>query len=345
LRSEVITLRYTAKWRILATAVKDSVAGLGKQPSVRRHAFTTETPLPLQFDGELMDLPAGATVRVDIASRAVQTVSDPLTPKLAPAFAPSLRSPMPAPDVDDPSIISTSHQAAPDHPKTAHPLVAFVPGLGLDADEWQAVRAGLTGASVVVLLPSLGQPAPRPADLRTEAHASRLLESLPTGTPTILVGHSASCPVVVNAAARSDDVVGLVLVGPVTDPAAQSWPRMLRQWGRTAAHERPSEAASLARQYRRTGPMSMLRGMNAVRGFRTDLALESLTLPVEIVRGRKDRIATQDWCSELKRAANGRLTTVEGAAHMVPLTHPEAVVAAVDRVRAATPQQTQPVVT
>ena len=195
------------------------------------------------------------------------------------------------------------------------------------------------------MLPSLGQPARRPADLRTEAHASRLLESLPTGTPTILVGHSASCPVVVNAAARSDDMVGLVLVGPVTDPAAQSWPRMLRQWGRTAAHERPSEAASLVRQYWRTGPMSMLRGMNAVRRFRTDLALESLTLPVEIVRGRKDRIATQDWCSELMRAANGHLTTVEGAAHMVPLTHPEAVVAAVDRVRAATPWHTQTVVT
>ena len=161
---------------------------------------------------------------------------------------------MPVPEVDDRSIFSTSHQAAPDHPMTGHPLVAFVPGLGLDADEWQAVLAGLTGSSVVVLLPSLGNPAPRPADLRAEAHASRLLESLPTGTPTILVGHSASCPVVVNAAARSDDVVGLVLVGPVCDPAAQSWPRMLRRWARTATHERPSEAATLARQYRRTRP-------------------------------------------------------------------------------------------
>jgi len=71
---EVITLRHTAKWRILATAIKASVAGLGKQPSVRSYAFTTVTPLPLQLDGELMDLPAGATVRVDIAPRALQTV-------------------------------------------------------------------------------------------------------------------------------------------------------------------------------------------------------------------------------------------------------------------------------
>ena len=44
---------------------------------------------------------------------------------------------MPATEADDRSIISTSHQAAPDHPKTGHPHVAFVPGLGLDADEWR----------------------------------------------------------------------------------------------------------------------------------------------------------------------------------------------------------------
>ena len=71
---EIITLRHTAKWRILATAVKASVAGLGKQPSVRTYAFTTVTPLPLQIDGEVMDLPAGATVRVDITPQALQTV-------------------------------------------------------------------------------------------------------------------------------------------------------------------------------------------------------------------------------------------------------------------------------
>ncbi len=73
-RFEVITLRHTAKWRVLATAVKASTTGLGKQPSVRSYAFTTVKPLPLQVDGEVMDLPAGATVRVDSAPRALQTV-------------------------------------------------------------------------------------------------------------------------------------------------------------------------------------------------------------------------------------------------------------------------------
>jgi pimeloyl-ACP methyl ester carboxylesterase len=252
---------------------------------------------------------------------------------------------MPVTPIDDRFLVSIPHGPVPGDPRADHPLVALVPGLGLDADEWNAVRDELAGSSVVVLLPSLGQPAPRPADLSAEALATRLLELLPQGTPTILVGHSASCPVVVSAASRSGDVVGLVLVGPVTDPAAQSWPRMLRQWARTAAHERVSEAPILARQYWRTGPVSMLRGMNAVRRFRTDLALQSLTLPVEIIRGHKDRIATQDWSSELGRTSHGHLTTIDGAAHMIPLTHPEVIVAAVNRIRTATRRHTQAVAT
>lgn len=71
---EVITLRHAAKWRVLATAVKASTVGLGKQPSVRSYAFTTVNPMPLQLDGEVTDLDEGAHVRVDIASQALRTV-------------------------------------------------------------------------------------------------------------------------------------------------------------------------------------------------------------------------------------------------------------------------------
>lgn len=214
-----------------------------------------------------------------------------------------------------------------------------MPGLGLDSRSWHLVRHDLRGLSAVVTLPSMGQPAPRGMDLLVERQAERLLQSLPKGETTILVGHSASCPVVVEAATRTRDVVGLVLVGPVTDPAAQTWQRMLSQWARTASHEWPSEAAALVPQYRHTGALSMLRGMDAMRHFRTDLALSRLALPVEIVRGEKDRIASHEWSSALRRVSNGRLTTIQGAAHMVPLTHPTAVTAAVDRLRFADDQK------
>lgn len=215
------------------------------------------------------------------------------------------------------------------------PIVVFVPGLGLDRRSWQRVRHELRGQSTVVLLPSMGQPVPRGTGVSVELQAERLLHRLPRGASTILVGHSASCPVVVEAARHTDDVVGLVLAGAVTDPAAHTWPRMLAQWGRTAIHERPGEARVLAPQYRHTGILSMLRGMDSLRRFRTDHALSGLDLPVEVVRGDKDRIASHEWSSVLRRASNGGLSTIHGAAHMVPLTHPAAVVAAVDRVRLA----------
>lgn len=71
---EVIMLPHTAKWRVLATAIKASTTGLGKQPSVSRYAFTTVTPLPLQIDGEVLDFPAGTAVRVDVATQILPTV-------------------------------------------------------------------------------------------------------------------------------------------------------------------------------------------------------------------------------------------------------------------------------
>ena len=55
----------------------------------------------------------------------------------------------------------------------------------------------------------------------------------------------------------------------VSDPGARTWPRMLAQWARTACHERLGEAPALAPQYRHTGILGMLRGMDAIRRFRT----------------------------------------------------------------------------
>jgi diacylglycerol kinase (ATP) len=73
-RFEVITLEHTAKWRVLATALRASTRGLGQQPSVREYQFTPLKPMPIQVDGEVMDLDAGASVRVDIAAQALQTL-------------------------------------------------------------------------------------------------------------------------------------------------------------------------------------------------------------------------------------------------------------------------------
>lgn len=142
-------------------------------------------------------------------------------------------------------------------------LVVLVPRLDLDARTWAEVSPGLLDKGLVVL-PSL-EACRAGTDLTVECQAGRLLRAVPDRRRLILVGHSASCPVVIEAARRSERVVGLVLVGPVTDPRAQSWPHMLPQLIQTAAHEHLFEAPLLLPQYRKTGVMTMLRGMNAVR--------------------------------------------------------------------------------
>jgi len=71
---EVITVQHTAKWRLLGTALKAAMRGLGPQPSVREYRFTNLEQMPIQVDGEVMELEAGAKARIDIAHHALQTV-------------------------------------------------------------------------------------------------------------------------------------------------------------------------------------------------------------------------------------------------------------------------------
>lgn len=146
------------------------------------------------------------------------------------------------------------------------------------------------------------------------------------------MGHSASCPVIVELAARERRVRGLVLVGPTTDPTVASWPRILLQWLRTAPHESLWEAPVLFRQYRRTGVVSLLRGMDRLRRHRTDTTVAGLDVPVIIIRGEHDHIASASWCDELAARSGGSVTTGPGAGHMVPLTHPHLVGDAVEQV-------------
>lgn len=73
-RFEVITQRQTGKLRVLATAVRAATRGLGPQPSATHYGFTPLVPMPLQLDGELVELDADVPVAVDIAPLALATV-------------------------------------------------------------------------------------------------------------------------------------------------------------------------------------------------------------------------------------------------------------------------------
>jgi diacylglycerol kinase family enzyme len=73
-RFEVITQRQTGKLAVLATAIRAATRGLGPQPSATHYSFTALAPMPLQLDGELIELRADTPVAVDIAPRALATI-------------------------------------------------------------------------------------------------------------------------------------------------------------------------------------------------------------------------------------------------------------------------------
>jgi diacylglycerol kinase family enzyme len=73
-RFEVITQRQTGKLRVLATVIRAATRGLGPQPSATHYGFTTLAPMPLQLDGELVELDADTRVAVDIAPLALATI-------------------------------------------------------------------------------------------------------------------------------------------------------------------------------------------------------------------------------------------------------------------------------
>ena len=212
------------------------------------------------------------------------------------------------------------------------PALVLVPGLGLDERAWQPTvdalhLQGYDDVSVLPL-PGYGLPATGSTDLSPRALARTVAAHL-LARPTVqvLLGHSASCQVVAQAAALAPDrVLGLALVGPTTDPRGRTWTRLALRWLATARREDPRQIPGLLGQYRRTGLLTMARAMDAARRELISESVARLGCPVLTVRGRHDRICPEDWAVRLSR---GRVlqhrspasVTLPAGAHMVPLTH------------------------
>ncbi|NMO88440.1 alpha/beta fold hydrolase [Actinomycetospora sp. TBRC 11914] len=210
------------------------------------------------------------------------------------------------------------------------PDVVLVPGLGLSVDGWRAPALLLAGrlriGTAAVALPAHGLPA-RPDELLDPvSSACRLLERLDAlgAGPVVLVGHSASCQVVAEAARRAPDRVrALVLVGPTTDPRAPTWPRLAARWLATAGHERLGQVPLLLRDYPHSGLLTFARAMDAARRHALAPVLAGLDHPVLAVRGPRDLIAPAAWLDDLAALRPGiGAATLPAGGHMLPLTHP-----------------------
>src|SRR3954447_11489167 len=204
------------------------------------------------------------------------------------------------------------------------PRVVLVPGLGLDARSSARLRAVLPAD--VVLLPGMGLRGPVPP---VDELAERLCRRLGAG-PVVLVGHSQSCQVVAAAAGRDDRVVGVVLLGPTTDPRLRTPWGLVGRWLATVLHEPLWQFPLVLAQWWRTGPRAMAALWRSAAPDPIGRRLAAVRVPVVVVRGTRDALCPADWARALLAAAPcAELLELPGAAHMTVQTHPAEVAEAV----------------
>ncbi|WP_309926590.1 diacylglycerol kinase family protein [Arthrobacter sp. 1088] len=71
---EVITLPHASRWRIVLMTLRAVTIGLGVQQTINRYEFITLDPIPLQIDGEVMNINAHTTVLVQAQHQALATL-------------------------------------------------------------------------------------------------------------------------------------------------------------------------------------------------------------------------------------------------------------------------------
>ena len=211
----------------------------------------------------------------------------------------------------------------------------LVHGIGVASSYWTRLAAVLarSGRVHVVELPGFGG-APRPDEpLTIKQHAATVNAYLRSAglDDAVLVGHSMGVQVVLDAALQDPRLVsGVVGIGGVVDPGARSTLEQALRLLHDTLREPPGANWAVLRDYVRTGPLTYLKTVPVMLGYRTEETLLGLRVPLLLMRGARDPIAGPDWLEQMRRLApEARTVEIDGAAHVAMFTHPEEVAGAI----------------
>lgn len=227
-------------------------------------------------------------------------------------------------------------------------------GAGQDAETWSDVLPLLSGEIYVHETPGHGS---RPGTPLTDidALADDLLASIPypPERPVLLCGHSLGGAIVLTAALKAPErVAGVVTVA--TGMPKRIDPRMLTAL-REGHHEQVAEFVRLALLgtdpesapaehqasaerivsiWRRIGGEAIAADYLAVDASRLAEELEPLGRPVAVLAGGDDGLVPPRRVRMLADALGVDARVVEGVTHQIVWEDPQAVVEAIDKVRA-----------
>lgn len=205
---------------------------------------------------------------------------------------------------------------------TSGPGILLVHGLGVSGKYFRPLTDLLSTSYRVLTpdLPGFGASAHvRPSlDIEGQAAAMQHVLDREGMEQPLLLGHSMGAQVVTEMAVRRPGQArGVVLVGPVVDPAIptafdQGW-----RLARDAAFEPLPLKALTTREYFRAGPRSYGESLRHMLDYRIGERITQVRAPVEVLRGTHDPIASRAFVDALAAAApDGRAYELPGGRHM-----------------------------
>lgn len=219
---------------------------------------------------------------------------------------------------------------------TAATTFVLVHGIGMSHRYLERLHRALTahGRVISVDLPGFGG-LPKPGhdvDVGEMADAlGTVLDEIATG-PVVLVGQSMGTQWVVELAARRPDLaLAVMLIGPVADERRRTVLQQAWLLALDTVREPPGANALVLGDYLRCGPFWYLTQLRHLLEYRIEDRIGQLTVPVLIMRGSRDPIASLSWCRHLRAAARtAELVEIPGRAHNAQHTAPGAVASAIE---------------
>ncbi|SDP20724.1 Lysophospholipase, alpha-beta hydrolase superfamily [Microbacterium testaceum StLB037] len=217
--------------------------------------------------------------------------------------------------------------------RDGRPVFVLIHGIGMSHRYLTRLHDELARDAEVhtIDLPGFGGlPKPRrAADIADVARAlGHVLDALRVRS-AVLVGHSMGAQWVVELGVQRPDLAGAVVtIGPVTDDRRRGALTQALLLARDSALEPPRPNAIVFSDYLRCGPVWYARQAVHMLRYPTEDRVAGLTVPLLVVRGSDDPIASQSWAQRLAaRAPAATVAVIAGHRHLAQFTAAPAVAA------------------